>query len=356
MTNDEIRMTNSIMRRFPAFIRHFLLLLATAAHAQLGLVLPTDNKALLEQQPEGYFQFVDRTFEGQQTTPWEGGQFGFVRDPRRVGNRILFARFHEGLDVKPVKRDAKGDPLDEVRAIAAGKVAYVTASAGQSNYGRYVVVRHDFPGAGAFYSLYAHLRSASVTAGQSVKAGQALGLMGYTGSGIDQRRAHVHVELNLMLNSQFDAWHAENFATPNHHGVYNGLNMIGLDLQKLFLANWRDPGLKLPDFIRSTETAFRVQIPGTARMEPLAAYPWLWAGNGSATTRPPAYEVSFSAWGLPLAIQPAASAVSMPQVSFVKDTGLPHYHETRGLVTGSGGSGKLTAEGLRYLKLLFGPF
>jgi hypothetical protein len=46
----------------------------------------------------------------------------------------------------------------------------------------------------------------------------------------------------------------------------------------------------------------------------------------------------------------------MPQVSFVKDTGLPHYHETRGLVTGSGGSGKLTAEGLRYLKLLCGPF
>ncbi|MFM7604013.1 MAG: peptidoglycan DD-metalloendopeptidase family protein, partial [Prosthecobacter sp.] len=183
----------------------FLLAASLTLHAQIGLVLPTENTALLAKEPSGYFQFVDRTFEGQTTTPWEGGQFGFVRDPRRVGSKIAYARFHEGLDVKPLRRDTRGEPLDEVRAIAAGQVVYVTASAGLSNYGRYIVVRHEFDGAGPFFSLYAHLPQAGVQAGDVVQAGQAMGLMGYTGAGIDQRRAHVHVELNLLLDSQFDA-------------------------------------------------------------------------------------------------------------------------------------------------------
>ncbi|MBK8094724.1 MAG: M23 family metallopeptidase [Verrucomicrobiaceae bacterium] len=319
--------------------------------AQLGLVLPTENMALLEKRPEGYFQYVDRTFEGEKSTPWEGGQFGFVRDPRRVGSRILFARFHEGLDVKPVKRDAKGDPLDEVRSIAAGRVEYVTAAANQSNYGRYIVIRHDFPGAGAFYSLYAHLRSAAVTAGQAVQAGQGIGIMGYTGSGIDQRRAHVHVELNLMLNSDFDAWHAAHYATPNHHGAFNGLNLIGVDLQALFLANWRDPALTLPAFIQSTEPAFRVQVPASAKMELLRRHPWL---LGDREPRGKAWEIAFSRWGLPISVAAADRAVAAPVLSWVKDTGLPHYHMTRGLVTGTGAQGTLTVEGMRFVRLLSG--
>ncbi len=330
-----------------------LLLLAAplTIQAQLGLMLPTENTALLTKEPAGYFQYVDRTFEGEKTTPWEGGQFGFVRDPRRVGSRIAFARFHEGLDVKPVRRDAKGEPLDEVRAIAAGQVVYVTASAGLSNYGRYIVVRHDFPGAGPFFSLYAHLKQAGVQAGDAVKAGQAIGVIGYTGSGIDQRRAHVHVELNLLLDSQFEAWHAKNFTTPNHHGLYNGINLIGLDLQSLYLATVKNPGVTLPEFIRSQEPAFRVRVPGTARMELLDRHPWL---SGGKTARAASWEVTFTRWGFPVEVLPAAEKAAAAGVTWVKDTGLPHYLNTRGLVTGSGGTGKLTVEGLRFLQLLCG--
>ena len=330
-----------------------LLLLAAplTIQAQLGLMLPTENTALLTKEPAGYFQYVDRTFEGEKTTPWEGGQFGFVRDPRRVGSRIAFARFHEGLDVKPVRRDAKGEPLDEVRAIAAGQVVYVTASAGLSNYGRYLVVRHEFPGAGPFFSLYAHLKQAGVQAGDAVKAGQAIGVMGYTGAGIDQRRAHVHVELNLLLDSQFEAWHAKNFTTPNHHGLYNGINLIGLDLQSLYLATVKNPGVTLPEFIRSQEPAFRVRVPGTARMELLDRHPWL---SGGKTARAASWEVTFTRWGFPVEVLPAAEKAAAAGVTWVKDTGLPHYLNTRGLVTGSGGTGKLTVEGLRFLQLLCG--
>jgi murein DD-endopeptidase MepM/ murein hydrolase activator NlpD len=208
------------------------------ALAQTTLLLPTDNRALFE-QPAEFFQYVDRNFEGEKTTPWEGGQFGFVRDPRRLGSRIAYARFHEGLDIKPLQRDARGNPQDEVRAIADGVVVYAAAAANLSNYGRYIVVQHDW-GQGPFCSLYAHLSTSRVAAGQKVKAGAPLGILGYTGSGIDQRRAHVHVELNLYLSSRFEAWHTTSFATPNHHGVFNGLNLIGLDLQALYLARQKN--------------------------------------------------------------------------------------------------------------------
>lgn len=327
--------------------------LAAPVYADLDLVLPTENAALLQRQPEAFFQFVDRDFEGEKSTPWQGGQFGFVRDPRRIGRSIAYARFHEGLDVKPLQRDARGDPLDEVRAIAAGQVVYVTASSNLSNYGRYVVVKHEFAGSGPLFSLYAHLREARVSAGQRVAAGQGIGLLGYTGAGIDQRRAHVHVELNLFLSSQFEAWHATHFKTPNHHGVFNGLNLIGTDLQTLYLARQANPRLAVVDFLRGVEPAYRVLVPSSAKMDILRNYPWL---VDASKGRGASWEVSFSRWGQPVGVSASQTAVSEPVVSWVRDSGLPHYLYTRSIVTGSGSTGKLTVEGLRFLQLACGLF
>ncbi len=329
-----------------------LCLLSIPAWGQ-NLLLPTDNRSLFE-QPSSFFQFVDRDFEGAKTSPWEGGQFGFVRDPRRLGGRIAYARFHEGLDIKPLQRDARGVPLDEVRSVADGIVAYVTATAGMSNYGRYIVVRHDW-GQGSFYSLYAHLREAHVTAGQKVRAGTPLGTLGYTGSGIDLRRAHLHVELNLFLSSRFEAWYAAGATTPNHHGVFNGMNLIGMDLQAFYLAQHKNPAINPAGAVRATESGYRVAVPGEASMEILTNYPWLLDGP-RPTTPPAGWEVTFSRWGLPLAAKASATPVSQPVVTWVKDAGIPHHLHTRGIVTGSGSTGKLTAEGLRFVKLACGWF
>ncbi len=329
-------------------------LLGGNAQAQTTpLLLPTNNHALFE-KPAEFFQFVDRNFEGEKTTPWEGGQFGFVRDPRRFGSSLAYARFHEGLDIKPLQRDAKGNPQDEVCAIADGEVVYAAASAGLSNYGRYIVVKHDW-GQGPFCSLYAHLSSAKVAAGQKVKAGTVLGILGYTGSGIDQRRAHVHVELNLFLSSRFEEWHAASFATPNHHGIYNGLNLIGLDLQALYLAQQKNPAITAAGAVRATETGYRVGIPGEATMEIVKNYPWL-LDDTAAAGKPTSWEVTFSRWGLPLAVKASTASVLAPTVIWVKDAGIPHYTHTRGCVTGSGKTGKLTTEGLRFVKLVCGWF
>lgn len=340
------------MKRHAALTLLALFLFVTHASAQT-LLLPTDNRALFD-RPADFFQFVDRDFEGEKSTPWEGGQFGFVRDPRRYGKSIAYARFHEGIDIKPLQRDAKGNPRDEVRAIADGIVAYVTPTAGLSNYGRYIVVKHDLTD-GSFYSLYAHLSEARVTIGQRVTAGTALGVLGYTGSGINQRRAHVHVELNLFLSRRFDDWHAANFATPNHHGVFNGLNLIGLDLQALYLAQHKNPAASVAGAVRATASGYRVAVPGEAEMEIIKNYPWLLDGS-RPVGKPASWEVTFSGWGLPLAVKPSNTPVSQPVVTWVKDAGIPHYSHTRGCVTGSGSTGKLTTEGLRFVKLVCGWF
>lgn len=163
------------------------------------------------------------------------------------------------------------------------------------------------------------------------------------------------MELNLFLSSRFEAWHAANFSTPNHHGVYNGLNLIGLDLQALYLARNKNPTITAAEAVRATESGYRVAVPSDAAMEIVKNYPWLLNGprpaGGAAS-----WEVTFSRWGLPLAVKTFASAVSMPTVTWVKDAGIPHYTHTRGCVTGSGSSGKLTAEGLNFVKLLCGWF
>ncbi|MGZ5021195.1 MAG: M23 family metallopeptidase, partial [Chthoniobacterales bacterium] len=117
----------------------------TASH--LHLSLPTENDALFRGGGPEFYQYITRDFKGEKSTPWEGGQYGFVRNPVETGSGLVYTRFHEGIDIKPMHRDANGEPLDEVRAIADGTVVYVNTVAGYSNYGRYIVVEHRFDGA-----------------------------------------------------------------------------------------------------------------------------------------------------------------------------------------------------------------
>ena len=325
----------------------FLLFAFCCPLSALDLRLPTANDALLKGGGPDYFQHVDRNFEGEKTTPWEGGQFGFWRDPRRISSGIAYARFHEGLDVKPLQRDAAGNPLDEVHSMLPGEVVYVTASAGQSNYGNYIVIKHDW-GEGPFFSLYAHLKTACVAAGTQVTAGQVIARMGFTGSGIDQRRAHVHVELNVMLSTEFDLWHNTGFNTPNHHGIYNGMNLLGLDLQALYLAHAKNPALSVAEWMRSSEAWIEITVPGSAKMELLKRHPWLRESSAASAA---SWQIRFTRWGLPICIKPCSQAVSGPIVSWLKTDPMPNYYATRGLISNNG---KITVEGMRFIQLMAG--
>src|SRR6266581_6379127 len=189
-----------------AFFSSISMGVQTSLSQGLDLVLPTDNDALFSGDGAAFYQYVERNYKGLKSTPWEGGQYGFVRDPTDTAGGVVFTRFHEGIDIRPLQRDSRGDPLDEVHPIADGKVVHVNAVPGYSNYGKYVVIEHRWDGSN-YYSLYGHLSSVAVQPGETVRRGQRIGVMGYTGTGINRERAHLHLELCLMFSRQFEAWY-----------------------------------------------------------------------------------------------------------------------------------------------------
>src|ERR1043166_7283401 len=70
---------------------------ATAASV-VDLVLPTGNEALFRGDGPEFYQYIERDYQGVKSTPWEGGQYGFVRDPTETSSGLIYTRFHEGID------------------------------------------------------------------------------------------------------------------------------------------------------------------------------------------------------------------------------------------------------------------
>ena len=81
----------------------------TAQNHGLDLVLPTDNDALFSGDGPAFYQYIERDYQGVKSTPWEGGQYGFVRDPKDTAGGVVYTRFHEGIDIRCVHRDPNGD-------------------------------------------------------------------------------------------------------------------------------------------------------------------------------------------------------------------------------------------------------
>lgn len=317
----------------------------------LGLVLATDNTAIFSSDPSKFYMYTYRNFEGVKSSPWDGGMYGFSRNLKRTAAGLIRTKFHEGVDIRPVRRASDGNPLDDVRSIADGTVVYANNTSSHSSYGKYVVVRHDW-GYGPFYSLYAHLMTISARPGQKVRAGTTLGRLGYTGVGIDKTRAHLHLELNMLLSTRFDRWHDQNYKSPNYHADYNGLNMAGLDIAGIFKAHRSNSNLDLPGFVGRMSTYYKVLVPNRGKLEIVSRYPWLARGSGRGSS----WEISLSPSGVPLAVQGSSKKVNGYVVSWVKHSPTYHAYNTRGRLSGSGSSAALTSSGARYIQLLTGQF
>lgn len=335
---------------FAALASAFSLVLSAHAADPANLRFPTENKFLLEGQPERFFMYCERNFEGQESKPWEAGSFGFVRTPIRVNNEVLCVKFHEGIDIAPMARDAAGNPLDDVCSIADGTVAYVSSVAGHSNYGRYVVIEHRWDQS-SVYSLYAHLNTISCQVGQAVQAGTPLGKLGFTGAGINRTRAHVHLEIGLLMSQRYEDWHRTFGGGTNHHGLFNGMNLIGADAAKFYLDRKANPALGFADYIATIPAYFKVAVPNHTNWDFAKRYPWLVKGAPSTS-----WEISFSATGLPLAITPSARAVTTPLITAVRNSEVPHRYLTRGLLTGTGPQAALTDSGKKLIALLTDDF
>jgi len=341
-------------------IRSFLAALAVIAFVSIrsnvfaiDLGLPTDNDAIFHGDGPAFYQYIERDYHGEKSTPWEGGQYGFVRDPEPTREGTVYTRFHEGIDIRPVHRDENGEPRDEVRAIADGKVVYTSLVAGYSNYGKYIVIEHVWDGS-PYYSLYGHLSKIDVRAGDAVQRGQHIAVMGYTGAGINRERAHVHLELNLIMNHKFEGWYEANYKNdPNHHGIYNGINLDGLDIAKLYLQLHENPALTVPQFLSREEVFYKVAFPRSRHFELPKLYPWM--VNGNADPEPRAWEVSFARSGLPLRIEPSDRKVKQPEVVYVKQSSLNASYLTNGVATGPTNHAHLTDYGMQMMRLLIWP-
>ena len=318
----------------------------------IDLRLPTENHHLFTGEPDQFYMYVDRNFEGQATKPWEAGSYGFVRTAQRINGEMLLTKFHEGIDISPVSRDHAGNPLDMVSTIAAGRVAYISPIAGRSNYGKYVVVEHRWENS-SVYSLYAHLAEITCKPGDPVNAGSVLGRMGFTGAGIDRTRAHCHLELGMVMSTHYEDWHKKFAGGTNYHGIFNGMNITGGDAARFFVEQKANPGLQFSQFIASTPVYFKITLPAQGTPDFVKRYPWISAGNATGAV---SWEISFSATGLPVAFNPSQREVTTPTVTAVRPSTVPHRYLTRGLITGEGNHATLTPAGNNLVALLTDDF
>ncbi|MGS2751601.1 SH3 domain-containing protein, partial [Bacillus zanthoxyli] len=91
-------------------------------------------------------------------------------------------QMHHGLDIA-----ASG-----IVPVVAAAEGVVTRSYYSTSYGNVVFISHNINGQ-TYTTVYAHLKSRSVSAGQKVKRGQQLGIMGNTGQSEGQ---HLHFEIH----------------------------------------------------------------------------------------------------------------------------------------------------------------
>jgi murein DD-endopeptidase MepM/ murein hydrolase activator NlpD len=292
----------SVARRIHSTIRFTLLptLLIASVLPALGQTfqLPTANRALFEAGAEEKF------YAGTAGNDWASGGFGCVRTS---GNQ-----FHEGLDIRCLSRDRRGEPNDPVMATTDGTVVYINSTSALSNYGKYIVVKHQVEGL-EVYSNYAHLSEVreGLKAGQTVKAGERIATMGRTTNtrqSITKDRAHVHFELNLLLNERFAQWvKSRRPDQRNDHGDWNGQNMAGMDPRLILTGqNSQKAGFSIVQFVRSQTELCRILVRGK-EISFARRYPALVRANPLTDKEGiGGYEIAINYSGLPFQLTPRA--------------------------------------------------
>jgi hypothetical protein len=319
---------------------------------KLDLRLPTENHHLFSGEPDRFYMYVDRTFEGETSKPWEGGAFGYVRNAMRINGEVILTKLHEGIDIAPIKRDRAGNPLDLVSSIADGRVVHVSPISGRSNYGKYLVVEHAWDDS-LIYSLYAHLAEITCQPGDRVRAGSVIGRMGYTGVGLNRTRAHLHLEIAMMSSLYFDDWQKKFSGGINHHGLFNGMNLIGVDVAGFFLAHRENPAIRFSEFIATTPVYFKVTVPSKGIPNFVSRHPWICKGGTDGAV---SWEISFSATGQPVAFAASQRQVEEALVTSIRPSEIPHRYLTRNLLTGEGNRASLTNSGRQLVALVTDDF
>jgi murein DD-endopeptidase MepM/ murein hydrolase activator NlpD len=322
------------------------LLVALAARAQ-PFQLPTANHALFDKNGE------DKFFVGTVGKPWTSGTFGCVRSDGW--------QMHEGLDIRCLQRDKRGEPTDPVVATADGTVVYINTRPALSNYGNYVVLRHQVEGL-EVYSLYAHLREVrrDLKPGRAVKAGETIAIMGRTANtreGISKDRAHVHFEIDLLVNDRFASWQKKTMpGQRNDHGEWNGQNLLAIDPRVILLQSHAlGDKFSLLSFLQHRTELCRVLVRKTD-------FPWLRRYAPLVRPNPAArkegiagYEIALNFNGVPFELIPRSAGEFKTRSKFqLLSVNEAEYRKNPGrrLITRKGARWELTSRGLNLLDLL----
>lgn len=293
---------------------------STALFAQPGgYHWPTPNKAFAEGRP--YEELVQPTESGRTVS----GLFGCVRSDGR--------QFHEGIDLRALNRDRRGEPTDNVYSMQPGIIRYANQTAGWSDYGRYVVIEHPSNSLGVI-SLYAHLASLarSTVAGAEVEAGQVLGVMGRSAAGytIPRERAHLHWEVGVWLSRNFQSWYdAQEYSNRNRHGVFNGFNLVGLDILDFLERRRTGQVSDLREYVSRLPVAVSVVVREKVTPDFVERYPALLAPG--QTNDHAGWQIDFTWFGLPKYWRSlsekeiARAAPGEPAIVFHDDTLLERY-------------------------------
>ena len=317
------------------------------AAAQSPFQLPTANQALFESGGGEKF------FVGTAGKSWTSGCFGCVRSDGW--------QMHEGLDIRCLERDKRGEPADPVMATADGTVVYINTRPSLSNYGNYIVVEHHVEGL-EIYSLYAHLHSIrpGLKTGLAVSRGEPIAVMGRTSNTrerITQDRAHVHFELNLFVNDRFSSWFKKHSPNErNDHGEWNGQNLLGIDPRPILLAEHEQGArFSLLGFLQSQNELCRVLVRKTG-------FPWVKRYAALASPNPTAakegvagYELVLNFNGVPFEFIPrAASEIKGKGPYQLLSVNEVEYHRNpcRRLVVQKGSRWELGSHGIELLDML----
>jgi murein DD-endopeptidase MepM/ murein hydrolase activator NlpD len=255
---------------------------------------PTPSTAYLEGKPME--TFIQPTASGV----LESGLFGCTRSGG--------AQFHEGIDLKPVKRDRRGEPADPIFAVMPGVVRHISRMAGNSSYGRYIVIEHSDQSP-AVFTLYAHLASiaSGLTVGAGVERDQVIGVMGRSASSyaIPRERAHLHFEIGLWLTRDFQSWYNwKKFGSRNEHGFWNGMNLAGVNPLDFYDKLRSRRVENFDQYFAQLNPAARVRISTRKIPDFIERYPALLTKPLPAEAGIGGWEVAFNETGMPFAWTP----------------------------------------------------
>ena len=156
-----------------------------AAQASINAIIAqmqAEEEAARQEAAENNQQYTGTGSTATGTYIWPCPSSTYVTSAFGMRDHPLFGdeRPHTGIDIA-------GSAGSEVLAADSGTVAVATYS---SSYGNYVTIYHS----NGDYTLYAHMSSLAVSAGQSVTQGDVIGYVGSTGWATGP---HLHFEIRV---------------------------------------------------------------------------------------------------------------------------------------------------------------